>query len=140
MNCFSHVAPSQVWTDGAQFLYKFQRGIRAVKGDGNCLFRALSMKIAINIRIRRRTFCTHNKQHFQAFCHLVPIVEKDRVWGTDLEIHAAASLWQIKVYVCVPDPSSSSHSWIYFNRIPTNNSNTVTKATMPTRCLLFYAW
>ena len=63
--------------------------------------------------------CRHNKQHFQAFCHPVPIEDhingiEDRVWGTILEIHAAASLWQVKVYVCVPDPSSSSYSWIYF--------------------------
>ena len=28
-------------------------------------------------------------------------MELDRVWGTDLEIHAAAALWQVKVCVCV---------------------------------------
>ena len=36
-----------------------------------------------------------------------------RIWGTDLEIHAAASLWQVNIYVCQPDTSDSS-SWICF--------------------------
>ena len=53
---------------------------------------------------------------------------EDRVWGTDLEIHAAASLWQVKVYVRVPDPSSSSYSWIYFNPI------SLSQLTIPTQC------
>ena len=70
----------------------------------------------------------------------------DRVWGTDLEIHAAASLWQVKIYVCIPDASSSSYSWIYFTPVPTS------QLTIPSQCLelspppgvfhleLFYTW
>ena len=38
----------------------------------------------------------------------------DRIWGTDLEIHAAASLWQVNIYVCQPNTSDSSYSWICF--------------------------
>ena len=53
-------------------------------------------------------------------------MEMDRVWGTDLEIHAAASLWQIKVYVCIPVPSCSSYSWIRFNPL--------SSVTIPTQC------
>ena len=46
---FLHAVPRQEWTDGAQFLYKFQRGIRAVQGDGNCLFSTpLAYKMAIS--------------------------------------------------------------------------------------------
>lgn len=135
---FSHVAPRQVWTDGAQFLHKSQ-SIKAIQGDGNCLFRALSSIICDNedshqhIRRLLVTFSRHNKQHFQAFCHPVPIeqhingMENDRVWGTDLEIHAAAALWQVKIYVCIPD-SGSSYSWIYFNPIPPS------QLTIPIQC------
>ena len=142
--------------DGAQFLHQFQRGIRSIRGDGNCLFRALSSIVCGNedshqhIRRILATLCRHNKEHFQPFCHPIPIeehingMEKDRVWGTDLEIHAAASLWNVKIYVCTPDFNSSSYSWLYFNPI--------LNVTIPTQCQelpcppgvfhfeLFYAW
>lgn len=142
INClfllFWNLVPDQSWTDVVQYLYQFQRGIRAIQGDGNCLFRALSTILCNNednhqhVRRLLVAFCRENKHHFQQFCHPVPIeqhingMEKDRVWGTDLEIHAAASLWQLKVYVCVPDPTCSSYSWIRFNPI----SNVIT----PTQC------
>ena len=121
---FLHVVPCQEWTNGAQCLHKFKRGIRAVQGDGNCLFRTLSSIICGNedsqqhIRRLLVTFCRHSKEQFKAFSHPVPIDEhligmaNDQVWGTDLEIHAAASLWQVKIYACMPDTISSSYSWI----------------------------
>ena len=73
-------------------------------------------------------------------------MEKDRVWGTDLEIHAAAALWQVKIHVCVPDSTMSSYSWICFNPMP------LSQLTIPIQCLelpcppgifhfeLLYAW
>ena len=122
------------------------------------MFRALSSIICGNedhhqhIRRLLVTFCRHNKEHFEAYCHPVPIDEhingmaNDRVWGTDLEIHAAAALWQVKIYVCLPDTKSSSYSWIYFTPVPPS------KLTIPSQCdeiacppgvfhfELFYAW
>ena len=35
-------------------------------------------------------------------------MKNDRIWGTDLEIHAAASLWQVKIYVRQPNTTDSS--------------------------------
>ena len=114
----------------SQLLHKIQQGIRAIQGDGNCLFHALSTIICNNenshqhIRRLLVAFSRHNKEHLKAFCHPVPIkehingMEKDRVWGTDLEIHAAAALWQVKIYVCVSDSTTSSYSWICFNPMP----------------------
>ena len=103
-----------------------------IRGDGNCLFRSLSMIICgsedNHLFIRRMlvTFCTYNKELFQRFCHPIPIKDHingmrlDRIWGTDLEIHAAASLWQVKIYVCQPNTctSDSSYSWICFKPFP----------------------
>ena len=150
------IAPHQIWTDTANFLHKIQRGIRAIQGDGNCLFRALSTINCNNenshqhIRRLLVAFSRHNKEHLKAFCHPVPIeehingMEKDRVWGTDLEIHAAAALWQVKIYVCVPDSTMSSYSWICFNPL--------SQLTIPIQCQelpcpsgvfhfeLLYAW
>ena len=121
-----HVASHQLWTDAANFLHKIQRGVKAIQGNGNCLFRALSTIICNNenshqyIRRLLVAFSWHNKQHSKAFCHPVPVeehingMEQDRVWHTDLEIHAAAAQWQVKIYVCVPDSTMSSYSWICF--------------------------
>lgn len=129
-----------MWTSAATFLHQIQRGVRAIRGDGNCLFRALSSIICSDEdshqQIRRTlvSFTKHNMNHFKAFCHPVPIeehiigMERDRVWGTDLEIHAAAALWQVKIYVCVPDPSFKSYSWMCFNPLPS------TKLTVPMEC------
>ena len=154
----SIIAPVHVWTSTATFLNKIQRGVKAIQGDGNCLFRALSSVICHSEdnhqQIRRIlvTFSKHNKQYLKQFCHPVPIeehingMELDRVWGTDLEIHAAAALWQVKIYVCVPDTSFTSYSWMCYNPIPLSH------LTIPVECQelphppgmfhfeLLYAW
>ena len=127
---FVHIAPEKKWIDSSVFLERFNRGIRAVRGDGNCPFRSLSTIICGNednhqlIRRTLVTFTLHNKKLFQRFCYPKPIEEhisgmkNDRIWGTDLEIHAAASLWQVKIYVCQPNTTDSSYSWICFAPFP----------------------
>ena len=126
VKCLHYVAPNKVWIDGSTFLEGLGRGIKVTRGDGNCLFRSLSIIVCGNednhqfIRRILATFCIHNKELFQRFCHPTPITEHingmklDRIWGTDLEIHAAASLWQVNIYVCQPNTSDSSYSWICF--------------------------
>ena len=44
----------------------------------------------------------------------------DRIWGTDLEIHVAASLWQVPIYVCTQNPK---YFWIHFK--PTERAKLV---------------
>ena len=103
-------SPNKVWIDAITFLKGLGRGIQVTCGDGNCLFRSLSMIICgsedNHLFIHRMlvTFCTYNKELFQRFCHPIPIKDHingmrlDRIWGTDLEIHVL--LWQVKIYVC----------------------------------------
>ena len=126
VKCLHYVAPNKVWIDGSTFLEGLGRGIKVTRGDGNCLFRSLSIIVCGNednhqfIHRTLAIFYTHNKELFQRFCHPTPITEHingmklDRIWGTDLEIHAAASLWQVNIYVCQPNTSDSSYSWICF--------------------------
>ena len=121
-----------MWIDRSIFLETLGRGIKVTLGDGNCLFRSLSTIICGSednhqfIRRTLATFCFHNKKVFQRFCHPIPIeqhingMKLDRVWGTDLEIHAAASLWQVNIYVCQANISNSSYSWICFKPLPTS--------------------
>ena len=67
----SIIAPVQVWTSAATFLNKIQRGVKAIQGDGNYLFRALSSVICYSEdnhqQIRRIlvTFSRHNKQYLK---------------------------------------------------------------------------
>ena len=39
--CVATTKENKVWMNAAQYLFKYQRGNEAIKGDGNCLFRAL---------------------------------------------------------------------------------------------------
>ena len=88
---------TKVWMNGAQYLFQLKRGIEAIQGDGNCLFRALSRILCDNenhhnfIRRTLVTFATNNKTWLQKFCHPVPIdghlngMKLDRIWGTDFK-------------------------------------------------------
>ena len=126
-----------VWINAAQYLFKYQRGIEAIKGDGNCLFRALSRIVCGNqdhhsfVRRILVTFSTLNQTVLQKFCHPVPIekhlnaMKLDRIWGTDLELHAAASLWQVPIYVCTQNPNDPKYFWIVFK--PINDSDLTCK-------------
>ena len=48
----------------------------------------------------------------------------DRILGTDLEIHAAASLWQVPIYLCTQNPK---YFWIHFK--PTERAKLVCPVT-----------
>ena len=67
------VATTKVWMSGAQYLFKYQRGIEAIQGDGNCLFRALSRILCGNqdthsfIRWTLVASSTHNKAMLQKY-------------------------------------------------------------------------
>ena len=126
--------------NSAQYLFKFKRDVEGIQGDGNCLFRALSRILCGNednhsfIRRTLVTFATHNKSWLQKFCHPLPIeyhlngMKSDRIWGTDLEIHAAASLWKIPIYVCTQNPNDPKYFWVLFK--PINSSELV----LPEEC------
>ena len=133
--CVATTQDNKVWMSGAQYLFKYQRGIEAIKGDGNCLFHALSRVLCGNqdnhsfIRRTLVAFSTHNKAMLQKFCHPVPIeqhlngMKLDRIWGTDLELHTAASLWQVPIYVCTQNQNDPKYFWIVFK--PMDNSKLI---------------
>ena len=120
INFLPYVAPNKVWIDASIFLEGLGRRIKVTRGDGNFLFRSISIIMCGNednhqfICRTLTTFCTHNQNLFQRFCHPTPIKDHingmmlDRIWGTDLEIHVAVSLWQVNIYVCQPNTSDSS--------------------------------
>ena len=84
-----------------------------IMGDGNCLFRALSLLVYGSedahgvVRELLVNFISSNKAKFQ---HLMDLPFEDhiarmknlRVWGTAVELQASASLFQIPVYTLQP--------------------------------------
>lgn len=105
-------------------------------GDGNCLFRALShiifwdedyhqqiRKLLMDfIILNRDTFCKYCKE-----CTLeehVAHIKYDTIWGTDIEIRAAASYLQRPIYVCTQRSQSLEYYWDCFaplaTRMPTS--------------------
>lgn len=115
--------PSAPPTDYAvlkPFLRQQGREPDRVLGDGNCLFRALSLALTgeqghhVELRKILAEFETSNvatfegvqtainstrKQRAVPFSDYVRNIKKVGVWGTNLEIIAAASLFQIDIYL-----------------------------------------
>ena len=108
------------------FLAKFKRKPR-VLGDGNCLFRALSAQLTgteenhIALRKIIVEFEAKNPSNFgkkvqaakRDFTAHLESMQKIFVWGSDIEIEAAASLFQTEIYEATDCPVR----WLKFSPI-----------------------
>ena len=98
-----------------KFLQNSGQKIHHIKGDGNCMFRTFSY-----------AFLNREEHHFHLRSHIVRTINlnqkvfseylmpinkptikeqvehmlRDHVWGTHLEVKAAATLFQIPIYCC----------------------------------------
>ena len=41
----------------------------------------------------------------------IATMRRDGAWGTQVEMHAAASLYQLPLYICSPHPSTHQYRW-----------------------------
>ena len=101
-----------------RFLASEGRQRSAVKGDGNCLFRAMSKQLfgTDTLHHQLREFLAVivlNHDRYQQF--YIPSetttfqqhqesIHQLGVWGTQVEIQAASDSYQMPVYVCSPIP------------------------------------
>ena len=107
-------APGTGYTGLKPFLYKQQREVDRVLGDGNCLFRALSKAISgtkdhhSHLRHAISDFESDNWIVFKPiheaiistnFENHIKNIKKLYIWGTSTKIVAAATLFQVEVYV-----------------------------------------
>ena len=118
----------QTFTEASKFLECYDRQIRPILGDGNCLFRALSYLLCgqedhhQQIRHTLVDFTTTNSSIFSKYCTLDSFEEHtsrmkyETVWGTDLELRAASSYFQIPIYVCTQ--RSKTHYWECYRPLP----------------------
>ena len=116
------------------FLATHDRMIHPIKGDGNCLFRALSYLILgaedrhQQVRLTLVDYTTCNPQVFANFCSPLCTLEEhtarmryETVWGTDLEIKVAATFFQLPIYVCTQRSGTLIYYWECFQPLPPNN-------------------
>ena len=110
------------------FLMSFNRGIIPILGDGNCLFRALSRRMFDSedwhafVRQQLVEFESLNSSLMQSYCDgnisdHISRVKYLTVWGTHVELVAAASLLQMPIYVCTQKCGNGEYYWEVFNPI-----------------------
>ena len=120
-------------TSSSDFLSQYSRTIHRVVGDGNCLFRSLSFQLFktelhhFKLRNNLVWIISLNREQFSKFLFSTDGIQehikhmaKPNVWGTQVEIVAAASLFQIPVYYCSKN-SNGDYIWGVFKPIPPQN-------------------
>ena len=98
-------------------------------GDGNCFFRAVSLVVHdtqdnhLKIRENLVTFVELNRHMFQKFVmtgtfeeHTITM-RRQGAWGTQVELCAAASYYQLPFYVCSPHPADKQYRWLLFKSL-----------------------
>lgn len=119
----------------AELFLKHQgRKMESVLGDGNCLFRALSFRLFEDeeLHSKIRSDITHmineNKQKFTPLLIQETSIEahirkmyKLGTWGTHLEIIAAATLYQLPIYVASRRVQGQAYYWRKYSPISVDN-------------------
>ena len=101
-----------------------------VKGDGNCLFRALTKQLfgtdTMHISLRKYVAEVIHMNHYHYSQFFIPYgrtrtFEKHQtetknpgVWGTQVELQVASDCYQLPVYVCSPHPQTKIIRWLIF--------------------------
>ena len=128
-------APQTGYTVLKPFLQQQGREPDRVLGDGNCLFRALSRALTgvedhhIDLRRTIVEFEASNTAIFEAahnainstktrpaipFADYIRNMKKVGVWGTNLEIIAAAYLFQIEIYLATETYHIGDPQWLVY--------------------------
>lgn len=107
-------------------LLSTDRQIDAIKGDGNCFFRALSKTVygaqGFYEEMRQAVVDVLEKypKRFEQFAdepmkNHIAKMRLDKTWATQTEIYAAATLLQRDIYILSPDQSKAdSYRWLLF--------------------------
>ena len=102
-----------------------QNRAQSIKGDGNCLFQALSHQLFgtedhhLSLRTSLVRYELFNKQHFQGYLipphdrkdissHAIYMSPPD-VWGTQIELKAAATMFGLPIYFL--EKSARGYEW-----------------------------
>lgn len=106
----SPTEPTVVHKEILGILHAQHRQVDCILGDGNCLFRALSKAIYgvqtghIALRVLLTSFIMKNEVLFVGLCDTdvkehCSMMSKEAVYGTQAELQAAASYFQVPIFV-----------------------------------------
>ncbi|XP_065893425.1 uncharacterized protein [Dysidea avara] len=104
-------------------LNEMNRLVKPIIGDGNCFYRSVAQIVygdeMLHGKIREllADFISRNRTHFQPYIdgdmvEYIARVRLTRVWGTAVELLAAASLFDIPVYTLVP--YKDTYHWLCY--------------------------
>ena len=111
------------------YLAQHGRKRKFILGDGNCLFRAVSWVVNGTqdnhpmIRKNLVSFVQANRQVFEKFVMKgtfeshVSTMRREGAWGTQVELCAAASFFQVQFYLCSPHPTTHKYRWLVFESL-----------------------
>ena len=117
----------EVYTYLKALLLSTNRQIDAIKGDGNCFFRALSKVVygaqGFYDEIRQAVVDVMEKhpKRFEQFADQpmkdhISDMRLDKMWATQTDIYAAATLLQRDIYILSPDQrKDDSYKWLLFS-------------------------
>ena len=112
-----------------EFLAQSGRRISSIKGDGNCLFRALAFHILGDeelyypVRSFLVRFESKNSDLFAT--RLIPgrglnkptirehinHLMRPGTWGTHVELQAIATYYQVPIYICIHNRKNKGYHW-----------------------------
>ena len=118
--------PLQCVRDVDLHLLREGRKRKVILGDGNCLFRALA-HVAYGSEnhhgIMRQilvAFLCKNRPVLLKYIttatfeeHIAAIIRQG-AWGTQVELYAAASFYQLPLYLFSPHPKTNNYRWLLF--------------------------
>ena len=120
-------------SNASEFLATYDRLIHPIKGDGNCLFRALwylilgTEDVHQQVRLMLVDYITCNPEVFSNYCSPSRTLDEhtarmryETVWGTDLEIRVAATYFQLPIYVCTQRSGTLTYFWECFQPLPSH--------------------
>jgi len=109
--------------EALKYVESLERRVVEIKGNGNCLFRALAFLVyATDVHIQMRElladFISRNKVQFSKLTdkideHILKL-KYQRVLGSALELQVIASLFQLPVYTLLPN-REGTYKWIIYN-------------------------
>lgn len=123
-------------------LATMDRVVKPIIGDGNCLFRALAYVLygeeMFHDKMREllANFISRNRTDMQPYIDgdirdYVAKVKLTRVWGTAVELLAAASLFEIPVFTFIP--REGGYHWLCYKPLTSNNLVYPTEESRPWR-------
>ena len=132
------------------FLKREGRKMESVIGDGNCLFRSLSFLLCgdqgMHTKAREEIvhFIKENKHKFQPYlmqgiidAHITNMF-KLGTWGTQVEIIAAATLYQIPIYVASTSQDGLTYHWRKYSPLLLSDATRNVTATTKTHLELIH--